>query len=156
MSDADGPRPGAPVSLREVTKETLRAVTPLEVAPEQRRFVASNAISIAQAHFHQEAWFRAIYAGDTPVGFVMLEVRPEVPEYGVWRFMIDARHQGQGFGRAAMQRIVEHVRTLPGARELLLSHVPGDGSPGPFYESLGYEYTGAVSDGELVMRLALV
>ena len=38
----------------------------------QKQFVAPNAVSIAQAYFSKEAWFRAIYADDTAIGFVML------------------------------------------------------------------------------------
>ena len=93
------PRTGATVSLREVTKDNLRDVLRLKVAPEQERFVASNAVSIAQAYFDRDAaWFRAVYAGDTPVGFVMLEVNPAKAEYFLWRFMIDQRFQKLGFG----------------------------------------------------------
>jgi diamine N-acetyltransferase len=44
---------------------------------------------------------------------------------------------------------------LPGATELLTSVVPGDGSPGPFYQKLDFAFTGAVDEGEHVMRLAL-
>jgi diamine N-acetyltransferase len=67
------PRKEATVTLREITRETLSGVLDLRVAPEQERFVASNAVSIAQAHFHPEhAWFRAVQAADVPVGFVML------------------------------------------------------------------------------------
>lgn len=144
------------VDLREVTRDNLAAVLNLEVAPEQRGFVASNAKSIAQAHFWpDEAWFRAIYADDEPVGFVMLALEPGKPPY-VWRLMVDARHQGRGIGREAIQRIVEHVRaTRPEATELRLSHVRGPGDPGPFYERLGFVYTGEVEEGELVMRLPL-
>lgn len=143
------------VELREVTRENLGEVLHLEVDGPQRHLVASNAVSIAQAHFHPEAWFRAVYSCGRPVGFVMLEEWPEKGEYGLWRFMIAAEHQRRGFGRAAMRAVVQHVRTRPGARELLLSHVPGEGSPGPFYEALGFEYTGAEDDGELIMRLRL-
>ena len=39
-----------------------------------------------------------------------------------------------------------------GATELFTSCVPGEGSPGPFYERLGFVYTGREDDGELVMR----
>lgn len=146
----------AGVTLREITRETLGAILKLEVAPSQRRFVATNAVSIAQAHFHPEvAWFRGIYAGDEPVGFVMLEIDTAKPEYSVWRLMIGADHQGKGYGRQAMQRVIDHVRTLPGAGELLLLVVPGEGSPAPFYESLGFALTGEVHDGEHVMRLGL-
>ncbi|MEO8506841.1 MAG: hypothetical protein ABI593_04355 [Betaproteobacteria bacterium] len=57
------------VTLREITAETVRAVTQLAVLPEQRRFVAANAASLAQALFSEEAWYRAIHTGDTLAGF---------------------------------------------------------------------------------------
>ena len=56
------------VTLREITAETVRAICNLDVAPEQRGYVAPNAVSIAQAHFQPRAWFRAVYAAETPVG----------------------------------------------------------------------------------------
>ena len=59
------------VTLREITSETVRRVTDLEVAPEQRGFVAPNAVSIAEAHFAPGHWMRAIYADGQPVGFVL-------------------------------------------------------------------------------------
>ena len=154
---SDVPSVEAPVTLREVTRENLREVLLLEVAPEQKRFVASNAISIAQAHFYpQVAWFRAIYAGETPVGFLMLEDRAGAPEVFLWRFMVDQRYQEHGFGRRALQLVLEHVRARPGTSALTLSHVPGDGNPGPFYQRLGFVHTGERDpDGELLMRLEL-
>lgn len=148
------PDPTPAVTLREITRETVRTICRLEVAESQRRFVASAAVSIAEAHFSPEAWFRAIYAGDEPVGFVMLSVDRERPEFALWRFLVDSRHQRRGYGRAAIARVVEQVRAW-GAKELLLSYVPGDGSPEAFYRGLGFEPTGQVDDGEIVMRRAV-
>jgi diamine N-acetyltransferase len=154
QSESAPPSKQATVTLREITRETVRAICNLRVAPPQEQFVAPNAVSIAQAHFEPEAaWFRAIYADETPVGFLMLDDDPENQEYFLWRFMIDARFQGYGFGRQALQLLIEHVKTRPGATALLTSCVPGDGSPCPFYEKNGFVYTGDVDDGELVMRL---
>jgi diamine N-acetyltransferase len=150
------PEREAIVTLREVTRENLRDVLMLKVAPEQERFVASNAVSIAQAHFHPEiAWFRAIYADETPVGFLMLHDEPATATYYLWRFMIDHRFQKLGYGRRALELLLGHVRSRPGATALTLSHVPGDGDPSPFYERLGFAHTGEEEDGELVMQLEL-
>ena len=131
------------------------SILELRVTREQRRFVASNAVSIAQAHFSPKAWFRAIHAGETPVGFLMMSVEPEEGEYYLWRFMIDARHQGKGYGRRAMELLIEHVKGQPKAKELTLSHVPGDGSPEGFYRKLGFEHTGEEEGEELVMKRTL-
>lgn len=158
MAESVDPFPSAvaTVTLREITKDTVRSVCQLQVAPEQAGFVAPNAISIAQAYFEQDiAWFRAIYADETPVGFVMLEDDPANEEYTLWRFMIDARYQGAGFGRRALELLIAHVKTRPGAQALFTSCVPGNGSPCPFYEKMGFVYMGDEDDGELVMRLDL-
>ena len=72
------------VTLREVTRETVRAICRRQVADDQRGFVAENAVSIAQAHFEPHAWFRAVYADEEPVGFVMLSDKPDEPEYFLW------------------------------------------------------------------------
>lgn len=148
------PEPTAPVTLREITRETVRAICALAVAPAQSHFVASAAVSIAEAHYSPEAWYRAVYLGDEPAGFVMLSMKPEVPEYFLWRFLVDARHQRTGVGSAALKLVLDHVRSL-GAKELFTSYVPGDGSPGPFYEKNGFTPDGRVEDGEVVLRLAL-
>ncbi len=148
-------RDGAVVELREVDASTVREVCALQVAPEQRGFVAPNAVSFAEAMFAPKAWFRAIYADEVPVGFAMLSLDTAGPEYYLWRLMIDARFQGRGYGRAALGLIVEHVRSLPGARELLVSWVPADGGPEPFYRGLGFVPTGEIDDGEVVARLEL-
>ena len=59
------PSPTSTITLREITADTVREICNL--ATTQRQFVAPNAISIAQAHFSEYAWFRAIYADDNPV-----------------------------------------------------------------------------------------
>lgn len=156
MPDSKGtPSPQSKVTLREITADTVRTICNLSVREDQKQFVASNAVSIAQAYFSEYAWFRAIYADDTPVGFVMLEDQPEKPEYFLWRFMIDARYQGMGFGRRALEMLIEHVRTRPNATELLTSFHEGDGSPQGFYEKLGFRLTGDWEEGEALMRLPL-
>lgn len=141
------------VTLIELDKSNYREILKLKVAENQTGLVASNAISIAQAHFHPEAWFRGIYAEDTAVGFVMLEINENKPEYYLWRFMIDAKHQGHGYGFQAMERVIEYVKGLPNSQEFLLSYVPGEVSPQGFYQKLGFLDTGEMEAGEAIMRL---
>lgn len=156
MNDATtSPEDAATVTLREVTKETVRAVLRLKVRPEQEAFVANNAVSIAQAYFEPKAWFRAIYAGEEPVGFLMLYDDPETPEYFLWRFMVDAAHQGKGYGKQALNLLVEHVRGRPGATTLGVSYVPGEGSPEGFYRAYGFVPTGEMDGDEAIAQLAL-
>lgn len=143
------------IQLREITEHNLLPVLRLKVAEGQEKFVATNAVSIAQAHYSTVAWFRAIYADDTPVGFIMLEDNEQKQEYCLWRLMIDGAHQGKGYGKRAVELLIDYVRTRPGARELLVSCVPGEGSPIPFYEGLGFVDQHRVEDGEHVYALKL-
>jgi len=154
MSD-NAPSSKSQVTLREITEETVRSICDLSVHEHQRKFVAPNGTSIAQAHFTKHVWFRAIYADETPVGFAMLWDEPEKPEYYLWRFMIDARYQGMNFGRRAMELVIAYVNTRPNATEFLTSVLQGEGGPQGFYESLGFELTGEYEDGEAMMRLRL-
>jgi diamine N-acetyltransferase len=154
------------VTLREVTKENLLMVALLDVGPGQDNLVAPNGFSIAQASFNPNAWFRAVYADEQPVGFAMLDDWSLVPDQkpelfedaqyvGLWRFMIDHRFQKYGFGTKAIQLLIAHARTRPGAKNMLLSFVPKENNPEPFYARFGFERTGEVDDGEVVMRLRL-
>jgi diamine N-acetyltransferase len=154
-ADTTGTEADATVSLREISRDTALSILRLKVTPEQEHFVASNAVSIAQAHFEPHAWFRGIYADDTPVGFVMLHDDPAKGGYYLWRLMIAAEHQRKGYGQRAVEQLIEHVRTRPGAREMLVSYVPGASSPCDFYAQLGFEDTGDTEGAEVVMRLPL-
>jgi diamine N-acetyltransferase len=147
------------VALKEVTRQTLRAVCKLD-AGDAATQVAPNAVSIAEASFYGEAWFRAIYDGEVLVGFVMLYdptlvKNPDEPDFFLWRLMIDKAHQRKGLGRAAVKLLIDHVRTRPGAKKLLVSHMSKADSLGRFYRSLGFIYTGQEEEGEKVMALEL-
>jgi diamine N-acetyltransferase len=146
--------PNTVVTLQEITQENLDDILNLKVTSKQENFVASNARSLAQALFYQEVtWYRAIYADETPVGFVMLEDDPVNSSYFLWRFMIDARFQKRGFGRQALKLAIEYAKTRPGAKALFTSCVSGDGSPGKFYAKMGFIYTGEMDeDGEQIMQ----
>ena len=145
------------VSLREITAETVVSICNLSntLPEQQQRAVAPNAQSIAQAHFSQYAWFRAIYADETPVGFIMLYDNPEEPKYFLWRLMIAGHCQKLGYGKKAIELLIEHVRRRPGAEELLVSCVEGEGSPEGFYAKVGFKRTGEMLGKEVVMRLKL-
>jgi diamine N-acetyltransferase len=149
------------VSLREITDENRDAVRALRVGHSQERFVSSVVESLEEAAAtpHAAPWYRAVYADDEPVGFVMLSwnVTPApgiLGPYFLWRLLIDEHHQRRGFGREALVQIVDLVR-VDGAAELLTSYQPGDGEPWPFYQRFGFEPTGDVDEGEIVLRLDL-
>jgi diamine N-acetyltransferase len=70
--------------------------------------------------------------------------------------MIAEPYHGRGYGRQAIQRLVEYVKTRPGAKELVVSCGQGEGSPEGFYLKQGFVPTGEILEGEIVLRMALV
>jgi diamine N-acetyltransferase len=155
------------VTLREITADNRAAVEALAVRPEQREYVAGVTDSLAEAAETPAAapWYRAVYADDTPVGFVMLSdgitaenvANPDfLGPYFLWRLLIDHRHQGDGYGGATIHLVVDHLRAHhPDARVLLTSCVPGPATPLPFYRRQGFRRTGQIHDGETVLELPI-
>ena len=151
------------VTLREITSANRAEVESLAVTPAQESFVAGVSRSLAEAADTPGAcpWYRAIFAGDSPVGFVMISdnIPPGRPEYlgpyFLWRLLIDQRWQRRGYGRAALDLVVDYVRSRPGAQTLFTSHVPGEGSPLGFYLQYGFTLTGDIFDDEPVLALPL-
>ena len=130
---------------------------------DQQNYVAGIAESLLEAAATPAACpgIARHLPGGEPVGFVMISdgIPDGYPEYlgpyYLWRLLIDARRQGQGFGTAALDLVVEYVRTRPGAHALLTSVVPGPTSPIGFYLGYGFARTGQVFDGEDVLELPL-
>lgn len=154
---------GPGVNLRDVTRANRSEVEALTVAEVQAEYVDGVAESLVEAAETPDAcpWFRAVYADDEPVGFVMISdgitvVNPDyLGPYYLWRLLIDQRYQGRGYGSAALRLAVEHVCTRADARVLITSVAQGPASPVGFYLRQGFRLTGEVHDGELVLELDL-
>jgi GNAT superfamily N-acetyltransferase len=149
------------VSLRVLSGSNREAVEALRVSPSQEQFVSSVADSLREAAEEPDgrALYWAVYAEDTPVGFVMIsdEVgRPDYIPHYLWKLLIDERYQRRGFGTATLDLIVEYFGGRPGVGVLSTSAGQGEGSPIAFYERYGFEQTGdVVFGGELLLELKI-
>ncbi len=148
----------APIRLQAIDEKNYLDVIRLDPCALGLQMVASNGDSLAQASFSPNAWPRAVMAGDTVVGFVMLFVptvvhQTEAPNdvLYIWRIMIDLKYQGKGYGAAVIKLIQERAMAMPAINTLKLSHGQGPYNPGSFYERLGFKHTGVIEDQELEM-----
>jgi diamine N-acetyltransferase len=143
------------ISLREITPENFSEVIDLNVAEDQRLFVAPNVKSIAQAKIYPTAVPLAIYHENEPVGFAMYAFDTDDQKYYLVRLMIDEKHQGKGYGKAAALEVIERMKQIEDCRAIYLSFVPENTGAARLYSSLGFEKTGEINQGEIVMRFAL-
>ena len=149
------------VRLVKVDTDNLDDLIKLTVSDEQKQFVASNIYSIAEAYATvAEGGFAqpfGIYAGDKPVGFLMIgyikrvdedddeDDEEETPDYVYdnylfWRFMIDKEEQRKGYGREAMKLALDYIRTFPAgkAEYCWLSYEPENKVARKLYSSFGF------------------
>lgn len=99
----------------------------------------------------------AIYADETPVGFVMIADEVGSPDYiahYLWKLLIDGRYQRRGFGTATLDLIVEYFRNR-GVGTMWTSAGQGEGSPVTFYERYGFKRTGDFHGNEILLRLEI-
>lgn len=143
------------VSLREITPENFKECINLKVADDQKTFVAPNVTSIAQSKIYPTIEPFAVYDDDEMVGFVMFGYDTEDERYFLVRLMIDEKFQGRGFGKAATLAVIEKLKLTEDCNELYLSFVPENTNAERLYKSVGFERTGEISEGEIVMRYVI-
>lgn len=145
------------ITLEPITRENFEAVMDIELPPDQARYVASNAYSIAQAHYYPEFQPRAICADGKPVGLLMFGLPEELApgHYGIYRLMVDHALQGRGIGRRAMELLLEDLRARPDARRIWICYKPDNAVGQRFYASLGFTEVGVDADGEMIAEIRL-
>jgi diamine N-acetyltransferase len=146
------------ITLRVINEGNFQECIRLEVDDSQKSFVARNVYSLAQAWLYStNALPIAIYNDETMVGFVMLGVdyynNGSKKACGLWRLMIDTKHQDKGYGKAAMLKVIAYGKENLHSEEMRTSFVPGNDVAMKLYQNLGFVPTGEVDHGEVVMVL---
>jgi len=142
------------IRLEKLTWDNYDDVLKLKVAKEQKEYMAPNAECLIQAFFAMteskaQVFPFGIYSGKKPVGFMMIARDvPWIEEYCgshakyyyIWKFMIDVRYQGNGYGKEAMLQALNLIRTYPAgeAEYCWLSYEPENTAAKKLYASLGF------------------
>lgn len=146
---------GKKIRLVKVDTKNFNALIDLEVDGSQKEYVADNIYSLAEAYATQAEGRSVqpfgIYAGDSPVGFLMIgydirdcwnDVVPYFTANGylIWRFMIAKEHQKNGYGKEAMKLALDYVRAFPfgPAEYCWLSYEPENEAAKKLYASFGF------------------
>ncbi len=147
------------IDLQPVTIENWYACTQLKVKPEQLAlFPASVVYWIAESKYASDFELRAIYSESLLVGFLVFCTEPD-PDNNYWipALMIDEKHQGKGYGKAALKTLIQLMsKDNSNGTRIMIGHRPDNRIAGTLYESLGFiQVSRELIDGEIVRLLQI-
>jgi len=169
------------IELKKISilDDNLKECVALEIWPEQENFVASNAVSLAEAYDTNKAYAEtgkgdiavpyAAYENGKMVGFAMYGYFPPGDEgddeayctkehhYYFWRLLVDKNHQGRGIGREIVRQVMDEIKTKPcgPANYCYVSYEPTNIASKTTFASYGFEEDGRENDGETVARIGI-
>ena len=146
------------ISLQPIDESNFLDAFQLKLAPEQEAFVSNPVRSLAQAYvYRSQCQPFGIFASDRMVGYVMVIYDYDIPEYDIWHMMIDRDFQGRGYGKAAMGKCLEYIRTKPfgSSNRVALTCNRDNSAARRLYEAFGFRPTGAEDKDEIELALML-
>ena len=153
------------IHLEKINWDNYGKVLKLRVTKEQENYVASNKASLIHA-FVQSSEGTPVHAfavknGKTIVGFMQIMYDDDwtgyeredwlssdlykqyegKPYYYIWRFMIDKKYQGRGYGKEAFRQTLDFIKTRPDgeAEYVVISYEPHNEKGRKLYGSFGFE-----------------
>ena len=145
------------IELVPVNETNRDDVIRLKVTEAQSEYIATNKRSLEAAGENAEvARPFVIYSDGIAVGFTMFAFEPDYEDpddrYWLWRFMIDEKYQGCGYGKEALKRIIAYFKEN-GATNIRLSTKESNVAAIHLYQSFGFTPNGEMNDEETVFEL---
>lgn len=146
------------LTLKPIDENNFMDAFQLKLAAGQEQFVSHPIRSLAQAYvYRNQCQPFGIYRGEQMVGYVMIIYDYDIPEYDIWHMMIDEQYQGQGWGKMALKKCLEYIKSKPfgdsnrvvltcNERNLVARHI---------YETVGFSLTGERDEEEVEMALLI-
>jgi len=164
------------IEFRKITWDNYGDCLKLKVAKEQENFVGSVKSTLAECFIGitngDKMTPYAIYANNEVVGFIVYWYYPKSedadnPEisvfdngYLIWRILFDVKHQGKGYGKQAVEKVIEEIKTYPFGKAdyIYLSYEPENIVSKHLFHSFGFADTDkkfAEDDDEIIARLEI-
>lgn len=145
------------LTFHQINRADLESVTVLDFDPAQLdRFLGPLADVVAAVRAGLAHSLVALQLEDVTVGFYVLH--PDRRDASCWWLgwlAIDRHHQGHGFGRIAMARIMAVFRRIAGCRRARLLVAPDNAHAVKLYARSGFQPVGVHSTGELIFEATL-
>ncbi len=155
MSSLRGP---APLRYRRLDRAEFGELSAIEIDPDQvERFLGSMSEILGAVERGPAHSVIAIEAEEGLVGFFV--VHPELRDASCWWLgwlALDRNQQGRGYGRAALQAVLERLRRIAGCRRVRLLVAPDNLRARSLYERSGFREAGVwAATQELILEVEL-
>lgn len=139
------------IHLIDINEDNWRV--DLKVADSQRKYVADSATLLARAYAYRDSRSRAfvIYNDDTPVGMGLYYDCPALDAYDFSQLFIDERYQGNGYGLAATNLVLELMKHDGKYKKVILCYIEGNEAAKRLYEKVGFREADRDGD-EIIME----
>ena len=152
-----------------ITSDEMPECIALDIAPEKKGFVFSNAIMLADSYdFDLRGRIldcRAIYAEGKMVGLITYNYYADSPFfeeacYRIRPFMVDKNHMGKGYEKATLQKLLEEIKAKPhGEATAIFAHYgydPTETDMAELYKSVGFVETDLIWEAQTPMATVLL
>jgi diamine N-acetyltransferase len=147
------PRPQTIITLDPVTAHNWRAVSKLEVSPEQRTFVAGPNFYLVLCAYDPPLWNPlAILLDGVVIGFLMWAIDSSDGSAWLGGITVDRQHQRNGFGSLAVESAIAMLSRDHRVAEFALSYHPSNIVAANAYAKLGFVPTSELEGDEIVAR----
>lgn len=146
------------VKFEQITEDNFLAVINLKVDESQEKFVASNTRSLAECYLYRDnndVFPLAIKVVDKVVGFAMYYTDDEEESATIWRIMIGIEYQNKGYGKEAMKKLEELVKSLEKYKVIYTSYNKDNVIAKNLYLALGYSELKVNEYDEMVVKKQL-
>ena len=141
------------IVLEPVDRGNYKKLFSMQLRPEQITFVTPPRWTLARCYVRQfgesfEHLPHLVVAGGEVVGYSTTACDPASDEeYWIDDIMIDAAHQGKGYGRAGVAATIRMIVVrYPRCRAVQLTCFRANTNAAALYKSMGFEPTGAVDN----------
>lgn len=144
------------IRLEKINENNFIEAFNLKLNKEQEKYVSHPIRSLAQAYvyYHQCTPF-GIYNDGVMVGYVMVIYDYDLNEYNIWHMMIDESKQHRGYGKKALTKCLEYIKSKPfgeGNRIVLTCNIANENALS-LYKSFGFKESGNKDEDEIELYL---
>ena len=156
------------LEFREINKDNFYDVCRLDVNSEDKEFVVSNEMSLAEAYLFKTMGAYvlpiAIYRNRVPIGFAMItkgyigkNIKGEyINNYCILRMMIEAKHQNKGLGKLALKQLIEIIKSISINESFIwISTEEKNAKAIHVYEDNGFKKTNDYCGEEIILKYDL-